>query len=124
MARLFSDENFPQPVVEWLRHHSHDVLTIGQIGRAGQGVGDDEILDLASRDSRAVLTINRRDFFRLHRTVPGHAGIVICTFDPDFASLAERIHAALSALDQLEGRLVRVIRPGPEPRRRRSTPTQ
>ena len=44
--------------------------------------------------------------------MPEHAGIVVCTFDPDFAALALRIHTALEAWPQMAGQLVRVNRPG------------
>jgi hypothetical protein len=36
-------------------------------GVAGQSMTDPAVLKLASDDSRAVLTLNRRDFVRLHR---------------------------------------------------------
>jgi hypothetical protein len=34
MARLYSNENFPLPVVEALRALGHDVLTIQEAGKA------------------------------------------------------------------------------------------
>jgi hypothetical protein len=67
VARLYSDENFPLPVVERLRHLGHDVLSIQQTGRAGEGVPDSEVFAVAIRERRAVLTLNRNDFKRLHR---------------------------------------------------------
>jgi len=36
MARLYSNENFPLPVVEELRRLGHDVLTIQETGKAEQ----------------------------------------------------------------------------------------
>jgi hypothetical protein len=36
MARLYADENFPQPVVMGLRRLGHDVLTVQEAGKAGQ----------------------------------------------------------------------------------------
>jgi len=66
---------------------------------------------MARVDQRAVLTLNRRDFFRLHREQPDHAGIIACTFDPDFADQSGRIHAALPAEGALRGILLRVNRP-------------
>ena len=32
-----------------------------------------------------------------------HTGIVVCTFDPDVAALAQRIHTALGAQPQMAG---------------------
>jgi hypothetical protein len=110
MARLYSNENFPLPVVESLRVLGHDVLTIQETGKADQALPDDEVLKFATDDNRAVLTLNRRHFMRLHRQSTAHAGIVVCKFDPDFGGQAERIHKAISGLELLKGQLIRVNR--------------
>jgi hypothetical protein len=97
-------------VVEALRLYGHDVTTLaGEL--LGSGVSDSEVLAGARIDRRAVLTFNRRDFFRLHREQPDHEGIIACTFDPDFDGQATRIHAALSSEGTLRGSLLRVNRP-------------
>ena len=111
MARCYAHENFPLPTVEALRRLGHDVLTTADSGRAGQAIPDAEVLAFAVAEHRIVLTLNRRHFMRLHQTTPGHAGMVVCTFDPDFAALAQRIHTALEAQPQMAGQLVRVNRP-------------
>lgn len=69
------------------------------------------VLQFAISEARAVLTLNRKHFFRLHREHPAHAGIVACTYDADFAAQALRIDAALKAAIPVEGQLVRVNRP-------------
>ena len=111
MARLYSNENFPLPVVEELRTLGHDVVTIQETGKADQALPDDKVLEFATAENRAVLTLNRRHFIRLHREQPQHAGIIVCTVDPDFAGQAERIHQSISALTSLSGQLLRVNRP-------------
>lgn len=111
MAQLYSNENFPMPVVEELRQLGHDVVTILDSGRAGEGVPDPEVLALATAAGRAILTLNRRDFIRLHRRDAGHAGVIVCTADADFAGQASRIHAALEQAGDLHGQLIRVNRP-------------
>ncbi len=112
MARLYSNENFPLPVVERLRVLGHDVLTIQEAGGAGQAAADEEVLRFATEDGRAGVTLNRRHFVRLHNTEPNHKGIVVCSFDKDFDGQAKRIDEALAAHDSLDGQLVRVNRPG------------
>jgi hypothetical protein len=112
MAQLYADENFPLPVVEELRRFGHDVLTMYEDGKAERSIPDDEVLALASASHRAVLTINRKHFIRLHRQKPEHADIVVCTFDPDFIGQAERIRAAVESTGELSGQLIRVNRPG------------
>ena len=113
MARLYANENFPLPVVVELRRSGHDVLTTHEAGKAGQAVPDQEVLAFASADGRAVLTLNRKHFVRLHDAQPGHAGVIVCTYDPDFVGQAGRIHNAISARIKLAGQLIRVNRPGP-----------
>ena len=110
IARLYSNENFPLPVVEALRGKGHDVLTTRVSGKANDGIPDDEVLRFAIAERRAVLTHNRRDFIRLHRLQSGHEGIIVCTQNADFPALAEKIHAQLRQLESLKGQLVRVNR--------------
>ena len=110
MARLYADENFPFPVVEALRDLRHDVLTVAEANQAEQAIPDDEVLAFAAGEARAVLTLNRKDFIGLHRESAEHAGIVVCTFDPDFPGQAKRVHEAVSGQSDLTGRLLRVNR--------------
>lgn len=113
MARLYSNENFPLPVVEELRRLGHEVVTIQETGRGEMEVPDTEVLRLASEDGRAVLTINRKHFIQLHHRQPQHAGVIVCTLDLDFVGQAQRIHEAINASDDLAGELIRVNRPNP-----------
>jgi hypothetical protein len=113
MARLYSNENFPLPVVEELRRLGHDILTIQETGRAGQAMPDETVLAFARDADRTLLTLNRKHFIRLHREQPTHAGILVCTLDADFIRLAQRVHEAIAANDRLAGQLIRVNRPGP-----------
>jgi predicted nuclease of predicted toxin-antitoxin system len=112
MARLYSNENFPFPVVEELRRLGHDVLTVQDTGKAKQNFSDEAVLAFATAENRSVLTINRKHFIRLHLRGSEHAGIVVCTFDPEFTQQARRIHQALLELkNPLTGQLIRVNRP-------------
>ncbi|MDF5733731.1 MAG: DUF5615 family PIN-like protein [Rhizonema sp. PD38] len=111
MARLYADEQYPLPIVELLRALGHDVLTVQEAGKANQRIPDADILTFATSEERAVITENRKDFFRLHRIQPDHAGIIACTNDRDWEALANRIHNAITAEDFLKGKLIRVVRP-------------
>lgn len=112
MAALYADENFPLPVVEELRRLGHDVLTAFEDGRANQRVADDAVLRRATQLGRAVLTTNRRHFVKLHLESGEHHGIIACTFDPDFAGQAKRIHEDMQSRPYLDGQLIRINRPG------------
>ena len=111
MARLYANENFPLPVVEALRRAGHDVVTVAETGKAEQAWPDKDVLEFAAHDDRALLTLNRKHFIRLHDQHADHGGIVACTFDPDFSGQAQRIDIAVNAITNLRGRLVRVNRP-------------
>jgi predicted nuclease of predicted toxin-antitoxin system len=86
MARLFANEDLPEPVVLELQRLGHDALTMRDSGQTGRAVPDTEVLDFATAQGRAVVTMNRRHFVRLHHDRPEHGGIVVCTFDLDFAA--------------------------------------
>jgi hypothetical protein len=111
MTPLFADENVGFSLVKALRGMGYDVITAHEAGRANKSIPDEEVLAHATTQGRAVLTNNRRHFHRLHRTNPGHAGIVTYTRDPDHLALAQRIHEAMSANEPLAGKLIRVVRP-------------
>lgn len=110
IARVYSNENFPLPVVEALRQKGHDVLTTRDAGKANEGIPDEEVLAFAIAEKRAVLTHNRQDYIHLHRLNPEHEGIIVCTSNPDFPALAEKVHDQLQAIDTLKGLLIRVNR--------------
>ncbi len=112
MARLLADENFPWPVVVELRNLGHDALTMYEAALANQQMADEAVLAFATSHNRTVLTLNRKHFVRLHNTGARHAGIIVCTFDPDFVRQASRIHDALRSDAELEAQLLRVNRPG------------
>jgi len=111
MAKIYSNENFPLPVVEALRALGHDVQTTRDAGKDGMAVPDDEVLEHAAANDRFLLTLNRKDFQRLHRANQSHSGIVLCTLDPDFAGQAERIHVMLASSPDPKGQLFKVNRP-------------
>ncbi|MGL4400902.1 MAG: DUF5615 family PIN-like protein [Luteolibacter sp.] len=113
MASLYSNENFPRRVVEELRRLGNNVLTSYEAGRANQKVPDEEVLAFATGQQRAVLTLNRLDFIRLHRDTQGaHAGIIVCTLDDaDPVTFAHRIHSTLSTHGTPAGQLIRIVKP-------------
>ena len=95
MTRIYANENFPS-----------------EVGKSNQSIPDEDVLAFAILEARAILTFNRKDFFRLHRLNPAHSGIITCTEDSDFLALAERIHETLSLFHgNLDSQLIRINRP-------------
>jgi predicted nuclease of predicted toxin-antitoxin system len=111
MAKIYSNENFPLPVVEFLRSLGHDVCTTRDAGNDGQSIPDEKVLEYAVHTGRILLTLNRIDFLRLHRLNSDHHGMILCTFDGNFKAQAERIDALLRENPKPEGQLLKVNRP-------------
>ncbi len=103
MARFYSNENFPLPVVEELRKLGHDVLTTEEADKSDQAISDEEVVSFSTSRNRAVLTFNRKHFIRLHKTGMEHSGIIVCTFDIDFQGLALRINEAVEPEKNCQG---------------------
>jgi hypothetical protein len=112
VARFYSNENVALQVVVELRKMGHDVLTSLDAGKANAAVPDAEVLAFAAAEGRILLSYNRRHFLQLHqRRTKSHAGIALCTIDPDFAGQAHRIHKHIAGLPDLIDQLIRVNRP-------------
>lgn len=110
MASFYADEQFPKASTIALRSLGHDVLTVQEAGNANQKIPDEDVLAFATDKDRAVLTLNRYDFIRLHKQSSAHAGIIICSENTNFERLAEKIHDAVSPLNNVNEQLIRVYR--------------
>jgi|SRR5579859_4805824 len=111
MTLLYSNENIPLPVVMLLRAAGHDVLTVQETGPVNVGVSDEDVLEFAHKQNRAVITYNGRHFKKLHNKGMPHSGIIDCKVDTDFAGLARRIDDCIKfAGGQLAGKVFRVTR--------------
>ena len=113
MARLYANENFPVDVVRELRALGHDVLSTHDVGRSNQGIEDDAVLRYAADTDRCLITLNRRDFMRLHRAIPIHGGTIVCTENRDYAAFARRIDREIARVPALANQLLRVVRGDP-----------
>lgn len=87
------------------------MLITTEAGRHDQALSDEDVLAFTISKARAMLTLNRKHFIRLHVEQAEHCGIVVCTFDRNFYSQAERIHDAMASAASLAGQLIRVNRP-------------
>ena len=68
-------------------------------------------MEFAAQSDRAVLTLNRREFIGLHARLRRHAGIVVCTQDPEAQRQAAAIDSAVRGIASLQGSLIRINRP-------------
>jgi predicted nuclease of predicted toxin-antitoxin system len=111
MIKLYADENFELPVVKKLREKGYDVLTTREAGKDNQGIPDEEVLEFAIVQGRAVITLNYNHFKNLHKSVKNHCGIIICSRNDDWDEFVECIDLALKNEDSIDGKLLRVNRP-------------
>jgi hypothetical protein len=107
-VKLYSNENFPIAMVEYLRSLDYDVLTSYDAGQANQGIPDDEVLRFATEQNRAVISFNRDDFVALHRGGEHHAGIIVCKDDRDYLGQVTILNDYLQEVDSLIDRLIRI----------------
>ena len=84
MFRFYSNENFPQIMVELLREKGYDILTSKEAGQANQAISDPLVLEFGIRSNRIIITLNRDDFIHLHRQKQQHCGIIICKMELEF----------------------------------------
>ncbi len=112
MLKLYANENFPLETVLILRQLGYDVLTTHEIGKSNLKIPDEDVLTFAVAENRAILTVNRKDFMRLHRINPIHSGIIVCTKNDDFANFADCIHKVLLQCEENTSNfLLRVYKP-------------
>ena len=78
--------------------------------RGDRDCPDEDVLEFARSQNRALLTINRKHFVRLHQSNAVHTGIVVCSLDLNFSAQAQRINESLLAAGNLSGKLIRVNR--------------
>lgn len=94
--RLLADENFPGPIVKFLRAEGHNVLW----ARSDlAGWKDLDILDLAESESRILLTLDK-DFWQIavQRLQPlEHSGVVLFRVHP---ATAEQLRPLITAFSQ------------------------
>jgi predicted nuclease of predicted toxin-antitoxin system len=109
--KLYANENFPIETVLILRNLGYDVLSTHESGKSNLKIPDEEVLTFAISEQRAIITLNRKDFRRLHRLNSIHFGIIVCTKNDDFENFAECIHQVLLQFGaDISNRLIRVYR--------------
>jgi predicted nuclease of predicted toxin-antitoxin system len=110
--KLLADENFPRRVVHSLRGDGHDVLSIGL---DFPSTGDAEVLDLAEREERVLLTLDR-DFWQISMQRRGglvKSGVMLVRIHPAIRSEVERLaRSGLKLGSSLIGHFVLVTATG------------
>lgn len=93
--KLYVNENFPFPVVQFLREKGIDIVISFEVGNANKSIPDVDVLNYAIKTERIVLTLNRRDFIKLHHLDADHYGIIVSSEYKNFFLHAEKINDLL-----------------------------
>jgi predicted nuclease of predicted toxin-antitoxin system len=79
--KLLLDEMYPSHIARQLRVRGHDVVSVHE--SPGSGTPDEQVLDHARSEGRAIVTENVRDYRPLAETLLAagerHAGVVFTT---------------------------------------------
>jgi len=110
MASFYTNENFPIKAAQFLRELGHDVLASHEAGNANQRIPDEGAIEFAAKAGRIVLTLNRRDFIEAHGKISNHAGIIVCTQNPNEREQSEQIDTVVREMGDLTGKLARINR--------------
>ena len=114
VSLLLADEHLPDQVTFHLRRVGPDVVRVRDFSskKSGDGDADRDVLSLAIRKNRAVVTENWPDFLTLHQENPGHKGILGCKQYADWKRQAKDIDLAIRAVmndnGRLDGQFIRV----------------
>ncbi len=104
MTKLLADENVPLKAVEVLREKGVDVVSVTELS---PGLKDREVLDLAGREGRIVVTFDK-DFGELVvRERASVKGLILLRFVPRSPQqAAEKIRQVLRSGIPLENHLI------------------
>jgi predicted nuclease of predicted toxin-antitoxin system len=105
-----ADESCARPVIQALREAGHDVIAIAEIA---QGVTDDQVLELALREKRVLITEDRDSGELVYARGRSSPGVILMRF-PNRARRA-RSATLVEAVSRLGSRLrdaFTVVEPG------------
>jgi predicted nuclease of predicted toxin-antitoxin system len=100
--RFLADENFPRVAVTALEKAGHDIVWIRIVA---PGATDPQVLSLATRERRILLTFDK-DFGELaaHSPVPAGCGIVLLRLPvPNSEAASERLATQIGARQDWDG---------------------
>jgi hypothetical protein len=102
-----SDEMITPRLADFLRNRGYDVMSCHSLGRANRGLSDQDQLDVATSERRAIYTFNAADYRKLHRrwmaTGREHAGIIISEdLNSDLPEMIRRLQRHLDTVRVLE----------------------
>ena len=112
LGRLFADAMMPIQIVHALRRLGYEVQTVQQFqgtSRPEVSLSDEAVLEAAIQFQATVITMNGKDFARIHCAAHHtHNGIIICNESADYEKRAKEIEEVLKASKPLTGKLISI----------------
>ncbi len=105
-VRIYLDEDVRPLLAEILRNRGYDVVSC--VEKRLFGLSDEEQLNIAIKNERAILTHNIKDFIQLHKRLKDtHFGIILSDQIP-ISMLVRRLlkFSATTSLKNLKGQLI------------------
>ena len=101
--RLFTDEMITNRLARELRRRGYDVESCQEARRSDQRIPDQDQLQYATLQGRAILTFNTGDFVRLEQQLKaegrGHAGIIVSPRIDDPGTLLRCVQRHLDTVE-------------------------
>jgi len=72
--KILANENLFEPIIDYLKSLGHDVFSIRESGLSG--ISDDEVYQLACKENRVIITMDK-DFSRSFRFPPQKCGGIV-----------------------------------------------
>jgi predicted nuclease of predicted toxin-antitoxin system len=93
--RLLTDEDVSPRLAAELRLRGYDAISVRDVRRINQRLSDEDQLDYATAEERALLVFNVRDYYLLAdawaRAGRQHAGIIMTSQSNDIGALLRRV---------------------------------
>ncbi len=93
--KIYTDEDVNPIIAAHLRRDGCDALSAHDAGRVNQGIPDDEQLEYANQQGRAIFTFNVADYIELDTQWKAkdkiHRGIIVCKRIENIGELIRRL---------------------------------
>ncbi len=100
LSLIVDEDTQANRLVEMLRSHGHDVLTVNEAGISG--LPDVVVMETARSQQRVLLTRNCNDFLELHEANSNHSGVLAIYQNSDFTK-SMSYASIVQAITNLEG---------------------
>lgn len=100
--RIYTDEDIVAELAAQLRQHGYDAVSCRDAGNHNRGLSDQQQLEFATSQGRAIVTRNAIDFVRLDVEWKAagreHSGIICISRNPSIAQMFAKVRNHLDVM--------------------------